>query len=55
MRPRGELDLGEIGHAEIEHQTLGMIGVLKLPWPAVQAIEGKISFEWLDEEVTAQS
>ncbi len=47
-----ELDLGEIGHAEIEHQTLGMIGVLKLPGRPVQAIEGKISFEWLDEEVS---
>ena len=26
-----ELDMGEIAHAEVEHQTLGMIGVLKLP------------------------
>lgn len=47
-----EFDLGEIGHAEIEHQTLGMIGVLKLPGRPVQAIEGKISFEWLDEEIS---
>lgn len=47
-----ELDLGEIGHAEVEHQTLGMIGVLKLPGRPVQAIEGKITFEWLDEEVS---
>lgn len=47
-----ELDLGEIGHQEVEHSTLGMIGVLKLPGRPVQAIEGKISFEWLDEEVS---
>lgn len=47
-----ELDLGEIGHAEIEHQTLGMIGVLTLPGRPVQSIQGKISFEWLDEEVS---
>ncbi|KEY05838.1 MULTISPECIES: phage major tail tube protein [Brucella] len=47
-----ELDLGEIAHAEVEHQTLGMIGILKLPGRPVQAIEGKISFEWLDEEVS---
>ncbi|MCM0751187.1 phage tail protein [Brucella pseudogrignonensis] len=47
-----ELDLGEIAHAEVEHQTLGMIGILKLPGRPVQAIEGKISFEWLDEGVS---
>lgn len=47
-----ELDMGEIGHAEIEHQTLGMIGVLNLPGRPVQAIAGKITFEWLDEEVS---
>ncbi|MCJ7996065.1 phage major tail tube protein [Rhizobium cremeum] len=47
-----ELDMGEIGHAEVEHQTLGMIAVLKLPGRPVQAIEGKITFEWLDEEVS---
>ncbi|PYE87503.1 phage major tail tube protein [Phyllobacterium leguminum] len=47
-----ELDMGEIGHTEVEHKTLGMIGVLKLPGRPVEAIEGKISFEWLDEEVS---
>lgn len=47
-----ELDMGEIAHQEVEHQTLGMIGILKLPGRPVQAIEGKISFEWLDEEVS---
>lgn len=47
-----ELDLGEISHTEVEHQTLGMIGILKLPGRPVEAIEGKITFEWLDEEVS---
>lgn len=47
-----ELDFGEIAHAEIEHQTLGQIGILKLPGRPVQAIDGKIGFEWLDEEVS---
>ncbi len=49
-----ELDLGEISHTEVEHQTLGMIGILKLPGRPVEAIEGKISFEWLDEEISRQ-
>jgi P2 family phage contractile tail tube protein len=44
-----ELDLGDIGSTEIEHATLGMIGVLKLPGRPVEAIDGKIKFEWLDE------
>lgn len=47
-----ELDLGEIGHQEVEHKTLGMIGILKLPGRPLQAIEGKINFEWLDEEIS---
>lgn len=46
-----EFDPGEIGSTEIEHATLGMIGVLKLPGRPVEAIEGKINFEWLDGEV----
>ncbi|MCC2099164.1 MAG: phage major tail tube protein [Hyphomicrobiales bacterium] len=46
-----EFDMGEIGSTEVEHKTLGMIGVLKLPGRPVEAIEGKITFEWLDEEV----
>ena len=46
-----EFDMGEIGHQEVEHSALGMIGVLKLPGRPVQPIEGKIGFEWLDEEV----
>lgn len=44
-----ELDLGEIGHTEVEHKALGMIGVLKLPGRPVEAIEGKLTLEWLDE------
>lgn len=47
-----ELDLGDIEHQDVEHSALGMVGVLKLPGRPVQAIEGKISFEWLDEEIS---
>jgi len=46
-----ELDLGEIGSTEVEHATLGMIGVLKLPGRPVEAIEGSIKFEWVDEVI----
>jgi P2 family phage contractile tail tube protein len=46
-----DLDLGDIGSTEIEHATLGMIGVLKLPGRPVEAIDGKIKFEWLDEVI----
>lgn len=46
-----EFDMGEIGATEVEHKTLGQIGVIKLPGRPVEAIEGKISFEWLDESI----
>lgn len=46
-----ELDFGDFGHTEVEHAALGMIGVLKLPGRPVEAIEAKIKFEWLDDEV----
>ena len=35
-----ELDLGDFGYEEVEHTTLGMIGIIKLPSRAVSAIEG---------------
>lgn len=44
-----EFSPGDIGHTEVEHKALGMIGVLKLPGRPVEAIDGKISFDWLDE------
>lgn len=43
-----ELDLGEFGYTEVEHKALGMIGVLKLPSRAVEAIEANIKYEFLD-------
>ena len=46
-----EFDMGELGSTEVEHATLGMIGVLKLPGRPVEAIEGKASWEWLDEAI----
>lgn len=44
-----EFDMGEIGATEVEHATLGMIGVIKLPGRPVEAIEGKLNLEWVDE------
>ena len=46
-----EFDPGELSNTEVEHAALGMIGVLKLPGRPVEAIEGKITFDWLDEDV----
>ncbi len=46
-----ELDMGEIAHQEVKHETLGMIGVMNLPGRPVQEIGAKISFEWLDDAV----
>ena len=44
-----EFDLDGEGYTEVEHATLGMIGTLKLPGRPMEAITGKIGFEWLDE------
>ena len=49
-----ELDLGDFGYEEVEHTTLGMIGIIKLPSRAVSAIEGTIKFEYLDPELKRQ-
>lgn len=46
-----EFEFDDIASAEIEHGALGMIGVLKLPGRPVDAIGGKIKFEWLDAEL----
>lgn len=45
-----ELDLGEIAHKDVEHETLGMIGVISLPGRGLESIKGKIKFGWLDAE-----
>lgn len=41
----------DLSLTEVEHKTLGMIGVLKLPGRPVDAIGGKIKFDWLDEAI----
>ena len=46
-----EFDLDDIGATEVEHSALGMIGVINLPGRPVEALGGKISFDWLDEAV----
>lgn len=49
-----ELNMGDIGHQEVKHSALGMIGVMALPGRPVKEIKGKITFEWLDEEASRQ-
>lgn len=49
-----ELDLGEFGYTEVEHKALGMIGVLKLPSRAVEAIESNIKYEFLEPSLKRQ-
>jgi hypothetical protein len=49
-----ELDLGEFGYTEIEHKALGMIGVLKLPSRAVEAIEATPKYEFLEPALKRQ-
>ena len=44
-----EFDLDGEGATEVEHSALGMIGVLKLPGRPMEALTGKIGFEWVDE------
>ena len=41
----------DLSLTEVEHKTLGMIGVLKLPGRPVDAIGAKIKFAWLDEAI----
>lgn len=47
-----ELDPGEVAHREVSHGALGMVGVLDLPARPLQALKGRINFEWLDEEIS---
>ena len=44
-----EADLGEIGLMEVEHETLGQIGVAKFPGRPVQAIEGELTWNYMVE------
>jgi phage tail tube protein FII len=48
------VDLGDVGHEEIEHKTLGSIGVLKLPTRALSPIEATSKYEWLDPDLKRQ-
>ncbi|MDR6952678.1 phage tail tube protein FII [Ancylobacter sp. 3268] len=46
-----EFDQGDFEVTTVDHETLGMIGVISLPSRSVAAIKGKISFAWLDHEM----
>lgn len=52
-RLRGLVDMFAIdgrSYTEIEHKTLGQVGVLKLPSRPLEALEGKIKIGHLDDE-----
>lgn len=44
-----EVDFGEIAHAEVEHETLGQVGILKLPGRPLQAIDATLTWNYLDD------
>lgn len=46
-----ELELGEVGLTEVEHSSLGMVGVLNLPGRPVQAVGGTLTIRHMDEEL----
>ncbi|HEY9212060.1 MAG TPA: phage major tail tube protein [Ancylobacter sp.] len=46
-----EFDPGDIGMKMVSHEALGMIGVIELPSRAIEAIKGKIVFDFIDHEV----
>lgn len=45
-----EFEIPEFGHKMVSHEALGMIGILDLPSRAVEALKGKIVFDYLDYE-----
>lgn len=49
-----ELDLSEFGYEEVEHKSLGMIGVLALPSRAVKELKKTIKWEYLDPDLKRQ-
>jgi len=45
-----EFEIPEFGHKMVTHEALGMIGILELPSRAVEALKGKIIFDYIDYE-----
>jgi Phage tail tube protein FII len=45
-----EFEIPEFGHKMVSHEALGMIGILELPSRAVEALKGKIVFDYVDYE-----
>ena len=43
-----EFDFGDFSYEEVEHKTLGTIGVIKLPSRSIEAIEQTIKYEYLE-------
>lgn len=45
-----EFEIPEISYKMISHEALGMIAVLELPSRAVEALKGKITFDYVDHD-----
>lgn len=46
-----EFEIPEFSYKMVTHEALGMIGIIELPSRAVDALSGKITFDYVDPEV----
>jgi len=46
-----EFELDKVGYERVTHEALGMVGKVKLPARAMEPIDAKISFSWLETEL----
>lgn len=45
-----EFELDKLGYERVSHEALGMVGKMSLPARAMEPLEAKISFAWLETE-----
>ncbi|QCI65629.1 phage major tail tube protein [Phreatobacter stygius] len=46
-----EFELDKVGYERVTHEALGMVGKVKLPGRAMEPIDAKIKFSWLETEM----
>lgn len=46
-----EFKLDKLAYERVTHEALGMVGKMKLPGRAMEAIDAKITFSWLETDV----
>lgn len=49
-----EFEVPEFKYKIVQHEALGMIGMAELPSRAVEALKGKINFDYIDSELDSQ-